>query len=229
MRFFAGSHHLASGLGPILASRVSVGGRSRASRACSEVAYSCQIVRRSGPSNDVPNQIKPAYVHLPQSTHRLGPPETLLDQLSTTLTDLVASMSSRPLIDSAAATSHILRNVWRDELSKSFDEIGRIVPPQKLMCDLALEKPSPILAEGRDVPDSIVHTQADDPAEKQVVPQLLQQHRLAANREEHLQQQRPQQLLGSDRRPAAPGVQLENSGESSLRISFTIVRTGRNG
>ena len=68
--------------------------------------------------------------------------------------------------------------------------------------DVAVEQPIAILREGRRRPHGIVHAQADKPAKQQVVFELFHQHPLAAHRIQHLEQQRPQQMLGRDRRPA---------------------------
>ena len=73
---------------------------------------------------------------------------------------------------------------------------------EELRRDLALQEPVAVLGEHRHVPDRRVHRQADEPAEQQVVVQLLHELALRAHRIESLQQQRPQQLLGRDRRPA---------------------------
>ena len=79
---------------------------------------------------------------------------------------------------------------------------------EELRGDLALQEPVAVLGEHRHVPDRRVHRQADEPAEQQVVVQLLHELALRAHRIESLQQQRPQQLLGRDRRPAVVGIEL---------------------
>src|SRR5712692_5004806 len=68
--------------------------------------------------------------------------------------------------------------------------------------DVALEQPLTVLGEHRGIPDRVVHVQSDEPAEQEVVVELLHQHPLAAHSVENLKEQRPQQLLGGDRRPA---------------------------
>lgn len=78
---------------------------------------------------------------------------------------------------------------------------------KELLGNVAFQQPVPILAEHRRHPHPIIHSQADEPAEQQVVIQLLHQHPLASNRVQHLQQQRPQQLLRWDRRPPHPRIQ----------------------
>src|SRR5262249_26328165 len=52
------------------------------------------------------------------------------------------------------------------------------------------------------------HAQANEPAEQQVVFQLLHQQPLAAHGVEDLQEQRPQQLLGRNRGPSRARIQL---------------------
>ena len=74
--------------------------------------------------------------------------------------------------------------------------------------DIAIQQALPVLRERRRVPDRLVHVQPDEPAEQQVVIQLLHQLPLTAHREEHLQQQGPQQFLRRDR------------GAANLRIEF---------
>ena len=70
----------------------------------------------------------------------------------------------------------------------------------------ALQQSLPVLGKHRRIPNRIVHVQAHKPAEQQVVVQLLQQQSLATHRVEHLQQQRSQQFLGSNRGAARARV-----------------------
>jgi hypothetical protein len=74
--------------------------------------------------------------------------------------------------------------------------------------DVAGKQPVAVLAERARVPHGRVHGQAHEPAEQQVVVELLHQLRLGADRIERLQQERPQQPLGWNRRPPAIGVDL---------------------
>ena len=69
------------------------------------------------------------------------------------------------------------------------------------------QHPLAVLREHAVVPDRIVHLQPPEPAQEQVVVELLHQQPLAADRVQHLQQQRAQQLLRRDRRPAGRRVQ----------------------
>lgn len=82
--------------------------------------------------------------------------------------------------------------------------------------DVALQQPLPILREDRRDPHRIVRIQADKPAIQQIVVQLLHQLPLAPHGEEHLQQQRPQQLLRRNRGAAILRVQ---AGEPRRQIA----------
>ena len=73
--------------------------------------------------------------------------------------------------------------------------------------DLSRQQPIPILREHRRVPDGVVHAQAHEPTEQEVVVELFHQLPLAPDRVEHLQQQRPEKLLGRNRRSADVGVE----------------------
>ena len=79
---------------------------------------------------------------------------------------------------------------------------------QKLGRDLALEQPVAVLGEHGHVPHRVVDAQPDEPAEQEVVVQLLHELPLGADRVERLQQQGPQQLLRRDRGPPVQRVEL---------------------
>jgi hypothetical protein len=79
--------------------------------------------------------------------------------------------------------------------------------PEEAAGDLLIQEPVAILGEDRRRPDRLVHVHPDEPAEQQVVIQLLHQQPLAANRIEDLQQLRAKQALGWNRRPADPRVE----------------------
>lgn len=70
---------------------------------------------------------------------------------------------------------------------------------QEAARDVAFQQAVAIFGEHRHVPHRHVHRQADEPAEQHVVGDLLHQLPLRADREQGLQQQRPQQLLRRDR------------------------------
>jgi hypothetical protein len=72
----------------------------------------------------------------------------------------------------------------------------------------AVEQPFAVLREDRMLPDRIVHAQANEPAKQQVVVDLLDQQDLRTDRLKHLQQQRSQQVLGSDRRATRRRIKL---------------------
>ena len=92
--------------------------------------------------------------------------------------------------------------------------------------DIVRQQPVSILAERRVVPHGIVHRQADKPTKQHVVGDLLHQHALAANRMQHLQQQRTNQLLGCDARPAAVRVALVHAREYTIHALESIVQYG---
>ena len=64
---------------------------------------------------------------------------------------------------------------------------------------LVLQQSVALLGEGRVIPRRVVDGQAHEPAQQQVVAQLLPHLLLAADRIEHLQQQRPDQSLRRNR------------------------------
>lgn len=62
--------------------------------------------------------------------------------------------------------------------------------------DVSGQESLAVLAEGGRRPHRIIGVQADEPVEEQIVVELLHELTLAANGEKHLNQQRPQHLLG---------------------------------
>ncbi|EJH67990.1 hypothetical protein VCHE45_3888, partial [Vibrio cholerae HE-45] len=86
-----------------------------------------------------------------------------------------------------------------------------------------------ILREDRVIPHRIINGQADEPAEQQVVAQLLRQHPLAAQRVEQLQQLRPHQLLGGDRGAACVGIQGVEQGAHPLQSGVCQLADGAQG
>jgi hypothetical protein len=74
--------------------------------------------------------------------------------------------------------------------------------------DVALEQAVPILTEGRGRPDRVIHAQANKPAKQHAVVDLFHQEPFTAYRVERLEQQRPQQLLGRNRRAANLRIHL---------------------
>ena len=73
---------------------------------------------------------------------------------------------------------------------------------------IALEQPLPILTKGGCVPYAIIHIQPDEPPIQKIVVELFHQLSLAPDAVKRLQQQRSQQLLGSNRWPADLRVEL---------------------
>ena len=82
---------------------------------------------------------------------------------------------------------------------------------QKLFGHLGLQQPVPVLGERGRVPDLFVQVQSHKPAKQNTVIDLLHQQPLAANRIQHLQQLRPQQLLRRNRRSAGARVHAVES------------------
>ena len=112
------------------------------------------------------------------------------------------TLVARPGLDHRAVDTEML---VRDEalpfgqLKHAREELARHVGAQQ---------PIPVDAEHRSIPHGVVHAETDEPADQQVVLELLHQQALTAHREERLQQQCPQQVLGRNRRPAGVRVAL---------------------
>jgi len=84
---------------------------------------------------------------------------------------------------------------------------------------LVRKQPIPVLGEHRVVPHRVVNGHSHKPAKQQVVAQLLDDLPLRSHRVEHLQQQRTQQLLRSDRLTPGIGVdRIEQTIESAKRF-----------
>lgn len=82
---------------------------------------------------------------------------------------------------------------------------------------LMFDKPVPVFGKGRMIPDLILQGEPDEPTKKQIVIQLLDQHPLAANGIEHLQQRSAQQLLRRNRWTARVRVHLLEQGRQILQ------------
>jgi hypothetical protein len=76
----------------------------------------------------------------------------------------------------------------------------------------AVEQALAVLGERRGVPRLVVELQADEPAEEQVVLELLDELPLAADRVEELEQQRPHELLRRHRGAACAAVEGREAG-----------------
>ncbi len=81
-----------------------------------------------------------------------------------------------------------------------------------------------ILREDRGHPHLVIHCQADEPAKKQVILNLLHQLPLRADAVEDLDQHGSQQLLGRDARPPALRVRFIHPGEQSIHLRQRFVR-----
>ena len=106
------------------------------------------------------------------------------------------ALHRRPGLDQRAVHREMLGREQRLDLRIGQDR------RQEPAGDVAFQQPIAVLGEHRHVPHRRVHRQPDEPAEQHVVGDLLHQLPLRADREQRLQQQRPQQLLRRDRGPA---------------------------
>ena len=77
---------------------------------------------------------------------------------------------------------------------------------EEVLGDRLVEQPLAVEGERRVIPHRVVDVQADEPAEQQVVVELLHQQPLAAHAVNHLQQRGAQDAFGRDRRATACGV-----------------------
>jgi hypothetical protein len=106
------------------------------------------------------------------------------------------ALHARPGLDQRAINTEVRVQEQRFDLRLAqhrLEELGR---------DVAAEKTIAIFREHRHVPDGIIHAEAREPAKQQVIVQLFHQLAFRADRIEGLEQKRPEQLLGRDRRPA---------------------------
>jgi hypothetical protein len=79
--------------------------------------------------------------------------------------------------------------------------------PEETPGDVGFQQAVPVLGEGGVIPDRVVHGQSDEPAEQQVVVDLLDQQTLGAHRVQDLKERGAQQLLRGNRRAARVRVQ----------------------
>jgi hypothetical protein len=70
---------------------------------------------------------------------------------------------------------------------------------EELCCDIGVEQSVTVLRECRMIPHGIIDAEPNEPAEQQIVVDLLHQLALGAHRVEGLQQRGAQQALGCDR------------------------------
>src|SRR5713226_8395801 len=78
---------------------------------------------------------------------------------------------------------------------------------EKLLGNIALQTPFAVLTKCRRIPNVVVHTQPNEPAEQHGVVELFHQHPLASHAVQYLKEQRSKQLLGCDRR--SPGIRIQ--------------------
>ena len=117
------------------------------------------------------------------------------------------ALHRRPRLDQAAVDAEVLAREQAADLPL-IQNLG-----QKFGGNVAREQAIPVLRERRMIPDLIVDPEPDEPAEQEVEAQPLHQLALRADRIERLQQERPQQLFGRDRR--APHGHVRQDGGNS--------------
>jgi hypothetical protein len=72
--------------------------------------------------------------------------------------------------------------------------------------NVPIEQALTVFREHGHIPDGVIHVQAHEPTEQQVIVELFHQQPFAAHRVQRLQQERSQQFLLRDRR--SPGFGL---------------------
>jgi len=82
---------------------------------------------------------------------------------------------------------------------------------KELAGHIAIQQPIPILGEHGHVPNGLVQIHPHEPPEKHAVVDLLHQQSFTADRVQHLDQLRPEQLLRRYRRPTRLGVHFIES------------------
>src|SRR5262245_51728068 len=94
---------------------------------------------------------------------------------------------------------------------------------QELACNISVQQAVAVLREGRVVPNRIVDSQPDEPAEQQIVIDLLHQLALRAHGIKRLQKRGTQQPLWRNRLPTGALVELL---ELPIESSEDIVHDG---
>ena len=84
-----------------------------------------------------------------------------------------------------------------------------------------IQQPLPILGEARVIPDRIIHVPPDEPTVKQIVFNMLHQLPLRADRMERLDQARPQEAFGRNRRSTRTNILLKPPRFCILRNGMT--------
>ena len=113
---------------------------------------------------------------------------------------LAEALLRRPSLDQRSVDREVL---IAHEALGLFVDFG-----EELLRHLAGEQTVAVLRKHGVVPHRVIHAEADEPAKQQVVIKLLDQLPLGADRIKHLQQQRPQHILGRYRGTARVRVHL---------------------
>src|SRR5947207_1959241 len=164
----------------------------------------------------------PPYYHAPDSSEGSdrvrGPDEQTKDMFSY-LSPEERVRPNHPLRAIRRMTDEVLREL-SPRFARMYSDIGRpSIPPEQLLRALllqglytvrseegtghvGLQQPVSILTERRRRPNRLIHAQADEPSKQHAVVDFFHQQSLAAHRIEALEQQRTEQLLGRDGRPA---------------------------
>src|SRR4029079_18810384 len=103
------------------------------------------------------------------------------------------ALQARPRLDERTVDREMVARQQRPHLAWSKDGGHELRRP------LGIEQPVSVLREDGRVPDGIVDAEPDEPAEHQVVVELLHQLAFGAHREERLQQRGAKQPLRRDR------------------------------
>lgn len=101
-------------------------------------------------------------------------------------------------------------------------------PVEQTHDDIVREHPVAVLVEHRAVPHGTVHRPADKSTKRHVVGDLLHRHALASNRIQHLRQQRTNQFLGRNARPAAFRVALVHARKCTDHTFARVVQSDEN-
>jgi hypothetical protein len=127
------------------------------------------------------------------------------------------ALVARPSLDQRAVNAEVLARqqpALLGHVHRGVEQFGH---------RLVLDQPVAVLAEHRVVPHRVVDRQAHEPAEQQVVVDLLDQLPLAADAEQHLQQHGAHQLLGRDAGTASANVRLVHDRELLVHLRQRVV------
>ena len=100
---------------------------------------------------------------------------------------------------------------------------------EELGSDIGTEQPVPVLRERRVIPNGVINAEADEPAEQQIIVDLLHQLSFGTHRVKRLQQRGAQQPLRCNRLSAGAFVKRLELVLSAASTSFTMVRIVRSG